>query len=116
MPVGSEGLRFDVNGSFTGVESGGDLRPLDIDGRTIAAGTNVFYPIVRSRSTNLFVNGGFDYADSRNTIGVTGVEEVLNQDRLQVLRAGIALETFDAQGGFTTSARLSQGVGGTTAG
>ena len=114
IPVGSEGLQFDVNGSFTGVETGGELRAFDIDGRTITAGVGVSYPIVRSRSTNFFVDGGFDYADSRNTIGFTGTEEVLNQDRLQVLRAGVALETIDAQGGFTASARLSQGVGGTT--
>ncbi len=113
IPVGSEGLRFDVGTSYTAVQSGGLLEPFDINGRTITASFGTIYPIIRSRSTNLFVSGGFDYADSKNTTGFTGTEEVLNQDRLQVLRFGIDLEKFDSKGVTTASALISQGIGGT---
>ena len=114
IPVGSEGLRFDIGTSYTAIQSGGLLTPFDINGRTVTASLAASYPIVRSRTTNISVNGGFDYADSRNTTGFTGTEEVLNQDRLQVLRAGVNLESLDGQGVFTASALISQGIGGTS--
>lgn len=111
IPVGHEGLRFDVGTSYTDVQTGLFVGgPGRTGGTTVTGRFAASYPIIRSRATNIFVNGGFDYADSRNVIA----RLLPTQDQLQVLRAGVQLEKVDGQGVFTASAQVSQGIGGDT--
>jgi hemolysin activation/secretion protein len=114
IPVGNDGLRLNLGGSYTEFNPGADLKVFGINGRTFAVEAGVVYPVVRSRSTTVSVSGGFDYADSRNTLSFSNLNAVLSEDRLAVLRVGVQLQKIDAQGAFLASAQLSQGVGGST--
>nr|WP_238718346.1 ShlB/FhaC/HecB family hemolysin secretion/activation protein [Petrachloros mirabilis] len=113
LPVGHEGLTFNANTSFTGVRPGGDLKVFQLRGRTFAVGAGVSYPLVRSRTTNLFIGGSYDYADSRSTTDFTGIREVLSQDRLHVLRFNLEAEQVDPYGLTLGAIQLSQGIAGT---
>jgi hemolysin activation/secretion protein len=113
-PLGNDGLRLNLDGSYTNVNPRGDLRNLGINGRTFALEAGLTYPIVRSRQTNISVKGSVDYADSRSTSKL--FDAVLSQDRLAVLRVGVQVENVDPSGVFQGSFQLSQGVGGTETG
>ncbi len=114
VPIGNNGWRVNLGTSYTAVNPGGTLEAFDIHGQTFSVDAGVYYPLVRSRNLTVGFTGGFDYTDSRNTTRFTGTEETLNEDRLAVLRVGLQLQKIDAQGVFSASAQLSQGISGTT--
>jgi hemolysin activation/secretion protein len=113
LPIGNDGIRLNLGGSYTAVNPKGSLREFGINGRTTRLDIGLSYPVVRSRDTNIFVNSIFDYTDSRSTADLLGVPVVLTQDRLAVLRLGVQVENADPLGVFQASAKLSQGVSGT---
>ncbi|MCM1985260.1 ShlB/FhaC/HecB family hemolysin secretion/activation protein [Lyngbya confervoides] len=116
VPVGTEGLQLEFGGSYTEVNPGGVLERFDINGRTFALETGLSYPVIRSRTFNVAVQGGFDYAGTRNISDLLAQPTVLNQDRLAVLRAGVEFDRLDASGRWAGGAELSQGIAGTTPG
>lgn len=116
LPIGNDGLRLDLGGSYTSVNPRGALRDFGIHGRTIGLDAGLSYPVVRSRDTNVYVKGSFDYTNSRSTVELLNTPEVLSQDRLSVMRLGVQVENVDPLGVFQASAQLSQGVGGTRPG
>ncbi len=113
LPIGNDGIRLDLGGSYTSVNPKGSLRDFKINGRTTRLNAGLSYPAVRSRDTNIFVEGRFDYTNSRSTAELLGIPVVLTQDRLAVVRLGVQVENVDPLGAFQASAQLSQGVGGT---
>ncbi|WP_404785721.1 ShlB/FhaC/HecB family hemolysin secretion/activation protein [Altericista sp. CCNU0014] len=113
-PIGNDGLKLNLDGSYTSVNPRGDLRDLGINGRTVALEAGLTYPIVRSRQTSIYLKGSFDYADSRNRSEL--LDAVLSQDRLAVVRLGVQFENLDPLGAFQGSFQISQGVGGTETG
>jgi hemolysin activation/secretion protein len=65
------------------------------------------YPLIRSRSRNFYVNGGFDYVNSDSDFA--GVE--LYEDRARVAFVGIEYDYFDATGAKTAmTATLRRGL------
>jgi hemolysin activation/secretion protein len=114
FPIGNDGLRLNLDGSYTNVNPRGVLENLGINGRTVALEAGLTYPIVRSRATNISIKGSFDYTDSRNKSEL--LDAILSQDRLAVLRVGVQFDNTDALGAFQGSFQLSQGVGGTETG
>jgi hemolysin activation/secretion protein len=116
LPIGNDGLRLDIGGSYTSVNPKGALRDFGIHGRTVSVNAGLSYPVVRSRNTNVYVKGSFDYTNSRSTVDLLNTPAVLSQDRLSVVRIGVQVENFDPLGFFQASAQLSQGMGGTRPG
>lgn len=112
FPIGFEGLQLNLGGSYTAIRPGNDLRRFDINGNTTTATARISYPLIRARQLNLDVSGGFDYLNEKITTLFTGTEEFLSEDRLRVLRFGLASNMTDATGITSASARLSVGLGG----
>ena len=116
IPVGNDGLKLSFGGTYTEINPGELLRLNDINGRSVLAELGLNYPLIRSRSTNLSIGAGFDYADTRNISDVPNPGFVLSQDRLAVLRLNLSGDKRDASGIFSGGLNLSQGVAGTTPG
>lgn len=112
VPVGYEGLRVLLNGSYTNVHPGNDLRKFDINGNTYFASLGITYPFIRSRASNLELNGEFDYTNRQVTTLFTGTNETLSEDRLRVLRVGMNFDRADAHGAWAGDLQISQGIGG----
>ncbi|MBL8773507.1 MAG: ShlB/FhaC/HecB family hemolysin secretion/activation protein [Phenylobacterium sp.] len=81
---GAEGLVG--RGSITYGESrpGDFLKPLDLKSRSVVGNLEAAYPVIRSRSQNLNVAGGFDFIDQRTRPGGAAT---LSHDKLRVLYA-----------------------------
>ncbi len=112
VPIGDQGWRVSFNSSYTNVRPGKDLRQFDIDGDTYSALIGVAYPLIRSRGSNLSLNGTFDWTNRSVTTGFTGTTETLNSDRLRVLRAGLNFDRTDTSGAWAGEVQVSQGIGG----
>ena len=104
LPLGSTGLSWSL--SYTGLyyELGGDLGNLNSSGRADTIGTNVSYPLLRSRNASIWANLGFEYllmTDEAN--GST------TRDRkIPVGSASLSGSFFDGfGGGGLTSANIS---------
>jgi hemolysin activation/secretion protein len=93
--VGSEGLTLGGNISYEETHPGFSLEPLDIETQTLRFGLVASYPIIRSRRTNLFASGGFDFSN----IDVNALGAALSRDRLRVLWAGLQVDHRDSWGG-----------------
>jgi len=112
VPIGYEGLRVAFNSSYTNVRPGKDLSQFDINGDTYWASLGVAYPLIRSRTSNLSLNGTFDSSNRSVTTKFTGTEETLSEDRLRVLRLGLNFDRTDALGTWAGNVQVSQGIGG----
>jgi hemolysin activation/secretion protein len=110
VPVGHDGLVVDVDGSYTAVRPGDDLRSLDINGNSSNLSLGIAYPLIRSRQRNLYATASFDALNSETTIGPQQV--VISRDRLRVVRLGLNGNISDPTGVTSASAQLSQGIGG----
>jgi len=104
LPLGSTGLSWSL--SYTGLyyELGGDLANLNASGRADTIGTNLSYPLMRSRTASIWASLGFEYllmTDEAN--GAT------TRDRkIPVGSASLHGSFFDSfGGGGLTSANLS---------
>ena len=117
FPVGHDGLVVDVNGSYTAIRPGGELRSLDINGSSSNLSMGLAYPLIRSRQRNLYATASFDALNSETTIGPQQV--AISRDRLRAIRLGLNGDISDPNGVTSGSAQVSQGIGGlgaTTAG
>lgn len=116
LPVGTDGLKINLGGTYTEVNPGGDLEIFDINGRTFSTELGLSYPLIRSRALDVFLQGGLDYVDTRNISDFTSPEIVLSQDRIAAIRAGLNFRTQDKTGSIFGGFQLSQGFAGTTPG
>lgn len=88
--VGREGLRF--AGNLTYAETEPSVAGLNAFNSTTLAGTvRGDYPVIRSRTRNLFVGGGFDVVDQDVRFG----GDTLTEDKLRVLWLRADFATID---------------------
>ena len=96
LRVGRDGLRLGVNLTYAETEpSVGAASPFN--SKTLAGTMRADYPLIRSRTRNLFVGGGFDIVDQDVRFGSLD----LTEDKLRVLwlRADFAtIDRLSAQG------------------
>lgn len=105
--VGDDGLQANAAVSYGESSPGGVLSSLDAQTRSTFAGVGVSYPVIRSRKKNLFIEGGIE----RVQTDVELLDSRESRDRLWVLRAGAAFDTFESSGArIAISGGLRQGL------
>ena len=82
-PLGTEGLKFSVGGSFTRTTPGSTLRQFEVRTKTTEATVDLTYPVIRSRAETLSVGAGFTLRNA----SVNLLAAPFNKDRLRLLRA-----------------------------
>ena len=104
-PVGYRGLR--VGGGLARVqyELGGPFAPLEPTGTGNVADLSFSYPIIRQRSTNLFVRGTLDSKDLTDRFEAVGFE---TKKRVRGVGIGLSLEKRDKflGGGYSSANAL----------
>lgn len=106
-PLGTSGLKLDINGGMTRAKPGSSLTDLEIVGRSTSANAELSYPIIRTRSQNLYVHGGVGTLDSHTTI----LSQDLYNDHIRFMDAGVAYSRADRWLGLNEiAADLTQGL------
>jgi hemolysin activation/secretion protein len=111
LPVGTEGLKFQLRGLFGEDHPGESLAPLDIHDSSYLVSAGGDYPIIRSRQENWRVSGEFDVRDTTSDVRAVPARA---EDALRVLRLGTTYDRTDTLTGLVAvnlvSAQLSQGL------
>lgn len=108
-PLGSNGWSGTVGGNQSLTTPGLNLRPLQTQGIANTYYTSVQYPVIRSRSQDLTLDGGFTYLDSKTTL--LNREVLLYNDHIRPLRLGGNYNFADRFNGTNFSAlHLEQGL------
>jgi hemolysin activation/secretion protein len=93
-PVGRDGLRMGINGSFMNYRV---INPaftdLHANGEARTAGFESSYPIIRSRQQNLFVLGNYNHNDFYNT-NINGTSSQYNTNTFQLGLSGNRIDGF----------------------
>ncbi len=93
-PVGRDGLRMGINGSFMNYRV---INPaftdLHANGEARTAGFESSYPIIRSRQQNLFVLGNYNHNDFYNT-NINGISSQYNTSTFQLGLSGNRIDGF----------------------
>lgn len=96
LPLGKSGLKGTASVSYMQYELTGDFKSLDASGDAFITGIKLNYPVIRSRSKNLYSHIGYDFKKFTNES--LGAE--ISDKRLHVGNVGSYGETFDNfQGG-----------------
>ena len=109
--LSANGLDWRLYGSRSRSEPqlGVDFQDLNLETNTEQAGTELRYPIVRSRDHNLYIRGALTYHD-----GITddsSFDEDVTHDTIAAVRAGITLDSIDSLGGVNLlDLEISQGI------
>jgi hemolysin activation/secretion protein len=108
--IGTHGGSISIAGTFTYSKPQELLFiPLELTTKTTTVTLTYSYPILRSRSANLYVRGTFSVFDS--TSEVFGVEDTT--DRLRPARLGLTFDVADGLGGVNIAdVEFSQGIDG----
>jgi hemolysin activation/secretion protein len=112
LPLGTDG--WILNPEYTNSRS----QPLLVSGGLLNVGQferfalRTSYPVIRTRTSTLSVNGAFEYITQNVALPLFSTD--LNRDRYGVLRGGAAYETGLPwwSAALQTSATFSQGTGG----
>ena len=104
-PVGYRGLRIGGGLARVQYELGGPFAPLEPTGTGNVADFAFSYPIIRQRSTNLFVRGTLDNKDLTDRFEAVGFE---TRKRIRGAGLGISFEKRDQflGGGYTSANAL----------
>ena len=107
QPLTSEGTTLTVIASHTSTEPGSNLEVFDVEGDSNAVSVSVVHPVIRTRSENLSVAGGFNYRNATTTIlGVTDSE-----DRVRSVFVGGTYDFIDRFRGISLiGVELRQGL------
>lgn len=119
--VGSEGLRFGGQFTYSQSEPSTGLAGFNVKAETVFASVSASYPLIRTRRLSLYADAGFDYVDQ--DVDVNGF--ALTRDRVRMGFARLGGELIDRQsvlraGGYTPyepkfrvryGAELRQGLG-----
>lgn len=91
QPLLPNGLRLDVNTSYTGTDPGYTLKQFDVKGISRFLGISLSYPFIRTRATSLYTSMTLDLrnVDTRNNI------EDTRKDRIRAARLAARLEHLD---------------------
>ena len=100
-PVGYTGLRIGGGIARVQYELGGPFAALEPTGVGNVADVSFSYPLIRQRTTNLFLRGALDNKDLTDRFEAVGFE---SKKRIRGISLGIALEKRDAWlgGGYTS--------------
>lgn len=110
LPVSKYGTTVSFNASKTSTEPGASLRPFDVEGHSRLFSTKVEHPVIRSRTTNLFVRGIFDM---RQVKSKNNLEPNPREDRIHSARLGATVQFMDTFLGLGLNAidvEFSQGL------
>lgn len=101
-PVGYRGLRLGGGLARVQYELGGPFAPLEPTGTGNVADLSFSYPIIRQRSTNLFVRGTLDNKDLTDRFEAVGFE---TKKRIRGFGIGMSFEKRDKflGGGYTSA-------------
>ena len=104
-PVGYRGLRIGGGLARVQYELGGPFAPLEPTGTGNVADLSFSYPLIRQRSTNLFVRGVIDNKDLTDRFEAVGFE---NHNRVRGAGIGLSFERRDGLlgGGYTSANAL----------
>lgn len=108
-PVGSSGLKMGINASTLSYRvSNSSLNQLWANGSSNTAGTELSYPIIRSRPTNLYFIANYNYSTFDNRDAIKGIQ---NQYNTSVLVSGVTGNTIDSfsGGGISQGSLLLSG-------
>ena len=108
MRLGDEGTYLDALVSYGDSNPGGIIQEFDYDSTKLLVTAGLVHPLIRSRSRNLFIEGGFDYIDSDTAI----FEDIpFVSDRLRVIRLAAAFDFRDRwRGSSYARVGLRQGL------
>lgn len=108
-PLGSNGLQGIVGGNQSRTAPGLTLRPFDTQGLANTYYGSLQYPVIRSRSADLTLDGGFTYLDSKTTLFNNNF--LLYNDHIRPIRFGGIYNFADRFNGTNfSSLHLEQGL------
>lgn len=109
QPVGGSGLLFSTFVSYTRTRPGDELRTLGLEGESASTGVALQYPLLRSRSTNVFGRLSFTARSSESRNFFLGP---LFRDRTRAVGWDLIANHAAAWGGrFSTRVSVTQGLG-----
>ena len=95
LPIGSDGLRLAGSLSKSLGNPGDDLRHQDVASRSVRGGLDARYPVIRSRTENLYVTGQAYWSDAQQEVlGATAFS-----DHIRAIGAGGRYTLNDAWDG-----------------
>ncbi len=98
QPIGSNGLNLSVDANYTQTQPGFVLTPLLIVARNATGYMDLSYPVIRSRSTNLYLHSTANYQNVTSTI----LSSPFYQDRIRSIIVGGAFNHLDHWFGLNT--------------
>lgn len=108
-PLGSNGLQSTVGGNQSLTTPGLTLRPLQTQGIANTYYGSLQYPLIRSRSQDLTLDGGFTYLDSKTTL--FNKNFLLYNDHIRPIRFGGTYNFADRFNGTNSTAlHIEQGL------
>ncbi|MBU0744832.1 MAG: hypothetical protein KKE11_05635 [Gammaproteobacteria bacterium] len=93
FPLGINGVRINVSGSLVETSPGFILDEFDLIGRSKSWGVELEYPLLRSRTKNLWLRGKFDFLDTQTNFP-TGTLSLF-ADHIRSLRFGVSYDFID---------------------
>ncbi len=107
-PVGSDGAEASFVATVTHSEPGAALQPLQLITDSLAVGPRVSYPIIRSRTQSLLVDGGFTVQDAKvQTAGLP-----FSHDKWRVADLSLSyLHSDFLGGGLGLTSDVAEGLG-----
>lgn len=88
MPLGVEGITFTGGGNNSYTRPGLNLAQLKINGTSETYYGTLTYPLLRSRTADLTIDGGFSYMDTQTTTSITGTPIPLYTDHIRSIKFG----------------------------
>jgi hemolysin activation/secretion protein len=108
-PIGSNGLVFILDGNQSLTAPGLTLKLLDTQGKANTYSGSLQYPLIRSRSQDLTLDGGFVYLDSQTTL--LNNNELLYLDHIRPVHLGATYNFADRFSGTNSFAfHVEQGL------
>lgn len=111
--IGNDGFKSGINISHAITKptlpnsSGGLLQP---EGQSVAVSFDATYPVIRSRSHNVFVGAAFEY-NKNKTDYAPGLSAIETEDRQRVLRLNSQMNYLDPYNGYNSlNVIASQGL------
>lgn len=97
--VGSHGLNFSIGTNYTQTQPQFLLKEFDVIGRSNSFYGNVYYPVIRTRTKNLYAHAIANYQNVTSQI----LETPFYQDRIRSLTLGGNFDGTDSYGGYNTA-------------
>lgn len=102
LPVGQDGLRFNVAGMQTNYRVAGNFVVLDIKGEVSSYETSLSYPLVRSRTANVSTSAGY----RSTSTGQSALSSPTSAGTLSLFSVGATSNWVEADSSATTLATV----------